>query len=101
MTETRRASMEVETPNRTPSMAVIEAVADARGVDPLQLEPLANAIDPEALDRFFAHTYGGRPRAVGRLTFEVAGCEVTVTGADEVSVTSRVIGEGPSRAGER
>lgn len=94
MTEIQRTSIEVETPTRTPSMAVVAAVADARGVDPLRLEPLANSIDPEALDRLFADTYGGQPRMVGRVTFQVAGCEVTVTRADGGAVTATVAGNG-------
>lgn len=93
MTEIQGASIDVETPTRTPSMAIVAAVADARGVDPLQLEPLANAIDPEALDRLFADTYGGQSRTTGRLTFEVAGCEVIVTDAGEVSATPKVAGD--------
>lgn len=93
MTETRQASTDVETPTRTPSMTVVAAVADARGVDPLELEPLANAIDPEALDRLFADTYDGHSRTAGYLTFEVAGCDVTVTGDGEVSVTQRAVTE--------
>lgn len=94
MTETQRALIDVETPTRTPSMAVVAAVADARGVDPLGLEPLANAIDPEALDRLFEDTYGGQPRMVGRVTFEVAGCEVTVTRADGISVSATLADNG-------
>lgn len=94
MTEIQRTSIEVETPTRTPSMAVVAAVADARGVDPLRLEPLANSIDPEALDRLFADTYGGQPRMIGRVTFELAGCEVTVTRADGGAVTATIAGNG-------
>lgn len=100
MTETQRPLIDVETPTQTPSMAVVAAVADARGVDPLALEPLANSIDPEALDRLFEDTYGGQPRMVGRVTFEVAGCEVTVTRAGGVSVTATVAGNGSGTVAE-
>ena len=31
-------------------MAVIDLVADATGVDPIDLDPLYNAIDPEVID---------------------------------------------------
>lgn len=69
----------------TPSTAVVVAVAKAKGVDPLELEPLGNVIDPEALDRIFTET--GDSRTTGWLTFRMAGCEVTVTSDGELSVT--------------
>lgn len=71
----------------TPSMAVVVAVAKAKGVDPLELEPLGNVIDPEALDRIFAETDDSLPS--GWLTFRMAGCEVTVTSDGELSVTPK------------
>ncbi|WP_436925152.1 HalOD1 output domain-containing protein [Halosimplex amylolyticum] len=39
---------------RAPSTAVIEAVAAAEGVAPTELDPIYDAIDPEAIDRLLA-----------------------------------------------
>lgn len=33
-----------------PSLALVEAVAEAKGVDPLTLDPLGNSVDMDALD---------------------------------------------------
>lgn len=50
----------------TPSIAILEALAEADGVDPLDLESLYTVVDGEALDRLFAHrsASSGRPRTV-------------------------------------
>lgn len=66
------------------SMAVVEALAEARGVSPLELEPpLFDAVDPEALDQLFAASAGV---SEGRVVFTVDGHEVTVTAEDDVYV---------------
>lgn len=36
----------------SPSLRVIDALADATDTDPLELDPLYNVVDPEALDQF-------------------------------------------------
>lgn len=76
---------------RTPSMAVVVAVANAKGIDPLELEPLGDVVDTEALDRLFAGA--GESRMNGWLTFRMAGCEVTVTSDGELSVTPDLVNE--------
>ncbi|AGB39397.1 HalOD1 output domain-containing protein [Natronococcus occultus] len=54
---------------RAPSVRVVEAVADAEGVDPTDLEtPLYEAIDGAALDRLFAPT-ADSARHRGSLSF--------------------------------
>ena len=45
----------------SPSQAVILAVADAEGVDPIDLPPLSEAIDPDALDQVLSEN-GGKVR---------------------------------------
>ena len=58
-------------------LAVVEAVAAERGVDPLSLKPpLYEVLDPEALDALC-----DRPKRTGapvRITFSYAGCTVIV-----------------------
>jgi hypothetical protein len=66
------------------SEMVVSTVAQAKGVDPLELEPLYNVVDPDALDSLFASNDG---QSSMELCFEMAGCEVVVDGAGEVAVT--------------
>lgn len=65
------------------SEAVIRAIAEAKGVDPLDLDPLYDRIDLDAVDRLFASA----DVPVGRLTFDVAGCRVRVRADGQVSAT--------------
>ena len=54
------------------SVTVIEAVAAAKRVDPVDLpSPLADSIDPDALDVLFRN-------GTGRVSFDYSGYEVTV-----------------------
>lgn len=63
------------------SLAVVDAVAKAEGVEPTDLPtPLATAIDPDALNAVFRD-------GTGRLSFDYHGYRVTVDqeGAVEVA----------------
>lgn len=40
----------VEPGGRSPAMAVIETVTGVEGVDPMELPPLSDAIDPDVID---------------------------------------------------
>lgn len=67
------------------SSTIIEAVAAARGVDPLALSPLYGVIDPDAIDAL-----GGAitvPSSEFELTFSWEDCHVRVHADGEVSVT--------------
>lgn len=66
---------------------VLERVAEQRGVDPVELPPLYESIDPDALETLFAPA-GTRSRNAGRVTFEYAGCRVTV-GTDGTVLVER------------
>jgi len=64
---------------------VVQAVADARGVTPLELErPLFDVIDPDCLDRLVESGDGDLV-----VTFEYYGCTVTVHGDMDVRVEER------------
>ncbi|WP_083898767.1 HalOD1 output domain-containing protein [Natronococcus jeotgali] len=67
----------------TPVVAVVSAVADAAGTDPLELPPLGNAINPEALNDLV-----GAERSPGleSISFEYAGYDVVVSGAGDIEV---------------
>jgi len=67
------------------STSVVQAVATALGTDPLSLdERLYDVLDPDALDRLF----GNDDEATGprTLSFELAGCSVTVHGDGRIVV---------------
>lgn len=67
---------------------VITAIANAKGVDPRYLpERLNDVIDPDALERIFENTITGPGRTVGRVYFEMSGCEVEVHATGRVRVT--------------
>lgn len=65
------------------SDAVMRAIAEARGVDPLELDPLYDRIDLDAVDRLFASA----DEPAGELTVDLAGCRVTILADGEVSAT--------------
>jgi hypothetical protein len=65
---------------RSVCTTVVETVAEAAGVSELELEPLYDAIDPDALEVLF------RPGAVGRVEFSYQGHAVTVHSDGQVDV---------------
>lgn len=75
---------------RSPARAVIEAVATAEGVEPDELPPIYDAIEPEALDSLFA----GRDSSAVRIDFRYAGHDVTLEGNGEVGLEVDINGTG-------
>lgn len=70
---------------------IVEAVAAARGVEPLELDDrLYDVIDPDAIAKLFST--GGRrgPPVRGRVSFTLDRCQVTVH--DDLSVDVRTHG---------
>lgn len=59
-----------------PSTAVVEAVARATGRDPTTLDPLYEAIDPDALDRLIRSSADRSGDATVR--FSYLDCRITV-----------------------
>lgn len=62
---------------------VVEAVASVTDVDALDLDPLYETIDPDALELLFVD------RFAGHLEFRYSGCLVTVDSDAGVVVTAR------------
>ncbi|MFA9501572.1 HalOD1 output domain-containing protein [Natrinema sp. H-ect1] len=84
-----------EPSNRPPSQAVIEAVAEAEGVQPEGLappayEPLHAVVDPTALDGLFAARSDGRGRPSGTVSFRFCGYDVTVDRDGRVTLEEAV-----------
>lgn len=69
-----------------PSVAVVEHIADHLDADPLALEPLSNAIDPDVLDAFAS---AGSVAPDSELRFSYLGCEVVVFGDGRVHLSQR------------
>lgn len=63
-----------------PSETVVQAIADAEDTTPLELSPLYEAIDPDALNTLF------QGRTAGRVTFDYEGYTVTVGQNGEVTI---------------
>lgn len=74
------------------SRRVIKAVADERGMDPLELEPLYRVLDPDCLNRIFEGDPSLAGRDALRIEFTFGGCRVAVSG-DE-SITASPIDDG-------
>lgn len=60
--------------------SIVDAVAYVTGVDPMDLEPLYHLVDADALNSLFDQGMDGR------VSFEMEGVEVTVTGSDEIII---------------
>jgi hypothetical protein len=70
------------------SEAVVNAVARAHGVDPLELPPLYAAIDPDALDALLADTSARPSPTDSSITFEYADATVAVDSRGTIEVVS-------------
>jgi len=82
-------------PEEPVSFTVVRAVAEANGVDPMDLEErLHDCVDPDALDQLFGS--GAQKQPVnGRLSFSMAGCRVEVDGSGRV-VATQMFDESPA-----
>lgn len=70
------------------STAVVRAVSAVEGRDPRSLRPLAEILDPAALDTLFGSRDDGTPRIGGRLTFVYSRCRVTVDNGEYLTLQS-------------
>lgn len=61
---------------------VVRSVADVTGTDPLDLPPLYEAVDADAVERLCTYADGGDLS----IQFEYAGCIVTVCAGEDASV---------------
>jgi len=64
------------------SERIVEAVADAKDVSSLELDPLYDVVDPDAMDGLF------QAGAAGRIEFVYEGCKVVVHADGDVDVTA-------------
>ena len=66
-----------------PSEGVVMAVARVTNQSPLEMEPLIEIIDPDALNTLLASTGGSDPSVT--VSFGYCGCQVTAT-ATEIQI---------------
>lgn len=66
--------------------AVVMAVAELTGIDPLAVESLNAAIDPDALNALFGDQLDGTVRSGGGVFFQLNDCDVTVHSDGEIVV---------------
>lgn len=72
------------------SEGIIRAVAQVKGVDPVDLnERLYDYVDPGALERLCTTDPDSSPRPDIQVSFMMAGCHVHVHGGRKVVVTSQ------------
>lgn len=80
----------VMTPDRkglSLSTAVLERVAQAKGIDTLALPSLDDAVDPDALDALYAPKPTGAQRTGSvTVTFMYAGCTVVIHDSNSIRV---------------
>ncbi|GAB7018662.1 HalOD1 output domain-containing protein [Halostagnicola bangensis] len=86
------------TPSQPVSQRVVQAVAEKKGIDPLELDPIFNAVDPESLDTLFEPTKSGRPRAVGSVTFSYAECMVTIDADGSIDIARDALAQSSPQA---
>ena len=80
MTHFRPDSQSVDEP---PSRKIVNLVAICKNTEPLELPPLYDSIDPEALNALFSSNGFARH---GTVSFVYGGCEVTVENSGHVRV---------------
>lgn len=68
------------------STAVVRAVSAVEGREPRSIRPLAEVLDPDALDALFDSRGDGTPRPGGRLTFVYSNCWVTVDNGEYLTL---------------
>ncbi|WP_415381223.1 HalOD1 output domain-containing protein [Halosimplex sp. TS25] len=83
-TEVVYSSADDRSPETDLSVAVIESLAEAKGVAPIDIEqPLYDVVDPDALDRLFTD---GEGSVAGRVVFDFDAHEITVHSDGDILV---------------
>ncbi|WP_256289387.1 HalOD1 output domain-containing protein [Halobellus inordinatus] len=73
-------------PEESVSTAVVRAVSAVVGCETHSLRPLADVIDPTALDTLFDPQYDGTPRTGGRLSFVYNDCCITIDNGEYLTL---------------
>ncbi|WP_458209793.1 HalOD1 output domain-containing protein [Haladaptatus sp. NG-SE-30] len=95
MTETAPESVTKVCRNGRPSKTVIAAVAEAKGVDPLDMDPLYDVVDPDALNSMFRQSDEYPPTSM-EIRFLMADCRVIIRDPGIVTVIPEANNERPT-----
>jgi hypothetical protein len=68
------------------SSAVVRAVSAVEDREPCSLQPLADVLNPDALDELFTSRPGGRSRTGGRIAFVYSNCRVTIDNGEYLTL---------------
>lgn len=91
-TETYRASF--DSSEIAPSVAVVKLLAQVKDIEPVELAPLYDVIDPEALDRLQSTAVTGNDSGGCRVKFKYHDCTVTVKSYGIVKAEASTSGNG-------
>lgn len=72
--------------NDSVTVAVIQAIANREGVDPVALPPLMDTIHVESLNKLVDSAESSSTRSKVEVTFEYYGYEVSITSGKDVSI---------------
>ena len=73
-------------PNESVTSAVKRAVGAVEDRKLCSLQPLADVLDPDALDELFASRPGGRSRTGGRISFVYSNCRVSIDNGEYLTL---------------
>lgn len=68
------------------STSVVRAVAAVTGKEPVDIQPLYDVVDADALDDLFSPATGDGPRTTGHVSFFLEGVDVTVHASGEIVI---------------
>lgn len=74
------------TEDERPTEAVVRAITAVNGVEPTDLDPLYETVDPEALDRLLGSPVVGDPDGEVVVRFYVSGYRVIVKNDGQVTI---------------
>ena len=88
-----RTAVERSSDETAVSQRVITAVATTKETDPVDLDPLYEAIDPDALDALYEQDGFERAKPPERIEFAYCGCKVAVAWDGSITVSAAVLDE--------
>ncbi|MFP8957766.1 HalOD1 output domain-containing protein [Natrialbaceae archaeon A-CW3] len=85
---TKRTYTESFDPATGPVEAIVDLVSRVDGQSPIELRPIYEVVDPDALDTLFSHRHGSAERSPGQ-TFEFVyeGYQITVIGDGRIELS--------------
>lgn len=81
------ASVHRTAQNESVTRSIVSAVAELQDADPLDLDPLYDAVDSATAQSLFEGGYAGAARPPSGVSFTYCGCDVVVGGDGSVHVT--------------